>query len=34
MSLGRYALGAACLLILLASLALAAVNVRRRWLAD
>jgi hypothetical protein len=34
MSLGRYALGAACLVVVLASLALAAVNVRRRWLAD
>ena len=34
MSLGRYALGAACLLVVLASLALAAVNVRRHWLAD
>jgi len=34
MSLGRFALGAACLLVVLASLALAAVNVRRHWLAD
>jgi hypothetical protein len=34
MSLGRYALGAACLLVVLASLVLAAVNVRRHWLAD
>ncbi|MGZ4287980.1 MAG: hypothetical protein ACXVHB_26730, partial [Solirubrobacteraceae bacterium] len=34
MSLGRYALGAACILIVLASLTLAAVNGRRRWLAD
>jgi hypothetical protein len=34
MSLGRYALGAACLLVVLASLALSATNVRRRWLAD
>ena len=34
MSLGRYVLGAACILIVLASLALAAVNGRRRWLAD
>ena len=34
MSLGRYALGAACLVVVFASLALAAVNVRRHWLAD
>ncbi len=34
MSVGRYALGAACLVVVLASLALAAVNVRRRWLED
>src|SRR6478752_10427346 len=34
MSLGRYALGAACLLVVLASLVLVAVNVRRHWLAD
>ena len=34
MSLGRYALGAACLVVVLASLALVAANVRRRWLED
>lgn len=34
MSLGRYALGAASLVVVLASLGLAASNVRRRWLAD
>ena len=34
MSLGRYALGAAWLVVVLASLALVAINVRRRWLAD
>src|SRR6185312_3912585 len=34
MSLGRYALGAACLVVVLASLALAATNVRRRWLPE
>jgi hypothetical protein len=33
-SAGRYALGAASLLVVLASLTLIAVNVRRRWLAD
>jgi hypothetical protein len=34
MSLGRYVLGAGSLVVVLASLALAAVNVRRRWLPD
>ncbi|MGZ4248217.1 MAG: hypothetical protein ACXVUE_07915 [Solirubrobacteraceae bacterium] len=34
MSAGRYALGAASLLVVLASLTLIAINVRRRWLAD
>src|SRR5947207_589450 len=34
MSPGRYALGAACLLVVLVSLALTATGVRRRWLAD
>jgi hypothetical protein len=34
MSAGRYALGAASLLVVLSSLTLIAINVRRRWLAD
>ena len=33
-SLGRYALGVVALLVVLGSLALAAVVIRRRWLAD
>ncbi|HET7051993.1 MAG TPA: hypothetical protein VFI54_27225 [Solirubrobacteraceae bacterium] len=34
MSLGRYALGAAALVVVLASLSLTAARVRRRWMSD